>query len=522
MSSADSAQWLLAAKEEYQSIIDNKTWELCELPPGRQALTGKWVFKRKLNPDGLIARFKARYVVHGYKQVEGIDFNETFSPVVWFTSERILLALAAEKGLLLHHMDVKTAFLNGYLEEEIYIAQPEGFEDPNNPDKVCLLKRPLYGLKQSAREWNKRIHVHLVRSGFTQSTADPNVYILHLSKDFAILALYVNDALIVATSQTALEKVKNILNSEFKMSDLGRLSFFLGAQIHTNPDGSIFMHQAHYVRQVLEKFGMTDCKHVSTPMSVGAEYTNEQSPKTESEKQAMTTYPYNVLTGVLLWLSGWTRPDCTSATRIFSRFISNPGMTHWVGAKRVLRYVKGTMHLGILYKRTNAYPRLVSFSDSDWASDKDTRHSVSANCTMLCGGAISWMSKRQAVIALSSTEAEYTALTAAAQEAMYNRHFLESIGVPQKEPTVIYADNQSSIALAMNPVHHARTRHLDVKQHFIRQAVSSKQVKLQYVQTESNVADLFTKPLPRDRHLQHCESLGLVELKQPTTSKSAS
>lgn len=269
MSSHESAEWLKAANEEYQSILENKTWELVDLPAGRKALTGKWVFRKKLNLDGSMAQVKARYVVHGYKQIEGIDFTETFSPVVRSTSVRTLLALAAEKNLMLHHMDVKTAFLNGYLEEEIYIRQPEGFEDPKNPDKVCLLKRPLYGLKQSAREWNNQIHIYiyLVKSGFVQSTADPNVYILYMAQDFAILALYVDDSLILATVDKTLQKVKDILTSEFKMSDLGRLSFFLGIQVQTNPNGSIFIHQAHYIKQTLEKFGMTECKVVSVSRS---------------------------------------------------------------------------------------------------------------------------------------------------------------------------------------------------------------------------------------------------------------
>lgn len=284
----------------------------------------------------------------------------------------------------MNHMDVKTAFLNGYLDEEIYFRQPEGFESETELEKVCRLKRPLYGLKQSARQWNNRIHKHLVKSGFRQSTADPNVYILQDGSEFLILALYVDDALILATSNQILNKVKEILTSKFKMSDLGLLSFFLGVQITRNPDGSIFIGQLHYVKKVLEKFAMTTCNPVSTPMVVGSMYSDVQSPKTEAEKKAMQSCPYNVLTGVLLWLSGWTRPYCLPALRTFSRFLSNPGVQHWVVAKRVLRYIKGTQSLGILYKRKNEFPTIMCYTDSDWASNKDSRQSISTNCTILC------------------------------------------------------------------------------------------------------------------------------------------
>lgn len=512
----EGKQWTEGIASEYKSLIDNKTWELEDLPAGRKAVTCKWVFKRKLNPDGTVARFKARLVAKGYSQVKGLDYTETFSPVVRATSIRTLFAIAAQYDYKMEHMDVKTAFLNGTLEESIYMNQPEGFVDPKHPTKVCRLVKTIYGLKQSPRAWYKRIDSYLKRCGFAQSEADSNVYKMHDKSDVVYLALYVDDCIIVASSPVLMSKVKGFLTSEFDMSDLGKLTFFLGIQIVQNfSSHTIFIHQAQFVKQVLVRFRLEGAKPAATPMAAGDKLTLAQCPTTEQECQEMEKVPYRPAVGVCIYFRNWTRPELSHSVGITSQYLTNYGTAHWHAVQRILRYLKGTPRLGLLYKQRPQNLILTCFCDADWASDSDSRKSISTHCLMLGTNefdatVIGWHNKKQQVVALSSTEAEYISTTTAAQDIIHVRELLASLDQPQNAPTLLLSDNQSAIALAQNPVMHARTKHIDIKHHFIRQVISEGQANLQYVPTEDNLADLLTKALARDKHEKFSKAMGLT------------
>lgn len=509
----DNEKWKQAIQLEYDSIMENPTWKLVPLPHGRKTISNCWLFRKKLNPDGTTARFKARLVVRGFTQKEGIDYFKTFLPVVRTSSVRTLLATAAHQGLIIHQMDVQTAFLRGILEEEVYMNQPEGYVDKERPMDVCKLLKTLYGLKQSAKGWNQRIHKYLLKRGFIQSESDSCVYIYRSGNEITYLALYVDDTLLLSSSKKAMDEVKQILAAEFRMTDLGAVSFFLGIQV-VQPQhlGFILIHQDHYIQQMLEKFGMKDAKTVATPAATGVTLSKDQSPSTAEDLELMQNIPYRMLVGCLLWVANWTRPDISFAVSTVSQFLANPGQAHWVAAKRVLRYLKGTSSLGIKYdSRSHVSDRisLQAWSDSDWAADKDTRKSMSAYCIQESGGMITWSSKKQSVVALSSTEAEYAATVSAAQEIMYLRALLKPLGHEQMEPILLHCDNQSAILLAKNPVMHSRTRHVDVKLHFIRKIVEDGHVALTYVAIVENVVDMLTKALPREKHNDHTRRLGL-------------
>ena len=391
-------------------------------------------------------------------------------------------------------MDVKSAFLNGTLEEEIYMQQPEGFVDRNHPEMVCLLKKTLYGLKQSARCWNKVLDEYLKSKGFIRSSADPCMYI-RISCDgtkVVIIAVYVDDTIIVSNDMDVLNSEKRSLHRRFDMDDRGIVHYILGMRIRRHEQSkTLTIDQSQYLSNVLKRFGFEDCKPVATPME------NKRLMKIDENDEPLETKEYQALVGSLLYSAICTRPDLCAAVSILSQFMSGPGPEHWVAAKRVLRYIKGTLSLGLCFESNNGLI-LHGYSDSDWAGDTVDRKSRSGYVFMLGGATISWMSKKQSVVASSSTEAEYIALSIAGQEATWLRRLLGSLNQNQTKETVLYGDNMGAIHLSKNPKDHARTKHIDIRFHFIRDMLESGDIILNYIESRENVADTFTKPLPRN------------------------
>jgi len=482
--------------------------------------------------DGSIDRYKARLVAKGYAQQQGIDYTETYAPVAKFTSIRTILTIGAIYDLEIHQMDVRTAFLNGDIEEEIYMTLPEGVEAPPDlPDAVCKLLRSLYGLKQSPRMWNKKIDDFLLSKGYRRLDADHSVYIRRTGNTLAIIAIYVDDLLLVADA-TTMPTLKRELSERFSMTDCGEIHHFLGLQVQRDRNArKITLDQTHFVDQVLSRFGMVDCKPVSTPLDASTqlkhtaegEEVKEDENKTTREvysKNNVDSTLYRQIIGSLMFLTIGTRPDISAAVGIVSQFAENPSQAHFSAAKRILRYLRGTreykLHLGHDPKGLvddNPAPdnrnqlNLIGFSDASWGNDLHTRKSTTGYVFYLSGGLISWSSKRQSTVALSSTEAEYMALTHTTKEAVWLRTLTE-LGFEQVT-TTLYEDNQSSIALAKNPVHHARTKHIDIQYHFIREKINSSDVELVYLPTEDMVADALTKPLPRPKFERLVGMMGL-------------
>lgn len=504
MQSENSEKWKQAEDEEYQAHLDNGTWELVGRPEGVNVIGSRWVFKTKLDENGEIVKFKARGVAQGYSQKEGIDFEKVFAPTARQTTIRTVLSVAAWKDWELENMDVNVAFLNAEVEEEIYMRQLEGYEvyGPNGEELVCKLKKSIYGLKQASRNWNQTIDKWMKDYGFKASEADPCLYVKHEEQEVIVVIIWVDDLIIAGSCKQIIQDFKAAISKRFSMKDLGALKWILGVEIKRDRTRRrIEMTQTAYINQMLERFGMADCKSVGAPAEgVLSRITAEDGGRPDKL--------YMSIVGSLLYASMITRPDITYAVQALGRHMQSCGNEHMVAAKRVLRYLQGTKDLGLVYEAGETgsgngigQPCVVGFSDADWGGDLDTRRSTTGYLFMIeeTGGVVSWGSKLQPTVALSSAEAEYMAACAAVQEAVHLRLLMSDLGFEQREPTVIYEDNQGCIALSDNPVYHRRTKHIDIRYHFIRERVASKEIELKYVPTKHQLADLLTKGLAKPR-----------------------
>ncbi len=506
MESSQASKWRDAAEEEIQALHLNKTWDLVQLPHGRKPVGCRWVFRLKKDDQGRIARFKARLVAKGFTQKEGVDYCDTFAPVVRFETVRTLVAYAVINGMLLHQVDVETAFLHGQLNEEIYMQQPEGFDDKSG--RVCRLRRSLYGLKQSPRCWNAALHEQLLRIGFHQLAADPCVYAHKTPTTMQVLAVYVDDIVLLAKTTSELAELKRKLAAAFPVKDLGKLNFLLGVSVQ-HIGSSVFLSQPAYIRNMLGRFKMESAHPVDTPADANVALVLNDGYSNEVDRGG-----YQQVVGSLLYAAVATRPDIAQAVSTCCRYTSAPTSAHWTAVKRVLRYLSGTIDYGLYYTRPEAGGKndLVGYCDADWAGDRDTRKSTTGHYYQLAGAAVSWVSQRQPVVALSSTEAEYVALSSAAQQAVWIRRLLGELGVDVSDPTPICEDNQGAVCLATNPVHHKKTKHIAIRHHYIRQCVADGSINLHYVPTNDMIADILTKPLPRVKFQRLRPMMGVVPI----------
>ena len=457
--------------------------------------------KTKLNLDGTVQKNKARLVAKGYSQQPGVDFNETFSPVARLDTIRTLISLAAQKGWNLFQLDVKSAFLNGVLEEEVYVDQPQGFEVKNEEDKVYRLKKALYGLKQSPRAWYSEIDTYFSQRGFKKSLSEATVYVkAENGIDILIVAIYVDDVVFTGNNKNMMEDFKEDMMQKYEMSDLGLLHHFLGIGIVQGTEG-IFIHQRKYAQTLSDKFGLKGCKSVATPL-----ISNEKLIKDDGAEPADSNL-YRKIVGSLLYLTA-TRPDVMFAASLLSRFMHNPTKTHMGTANRVLRYIAGTVDYGIKYDKGEA-AILVVLCDSDWGGSEDDMRSTSGYAFSLGSGIFSWASVKQQSVALSTAEAEYVSAAEATSQAIWLRFVLKDFGEMQIDATPLMCDNTSAIAMTRNPVFHQRTKHIKRKYHFIREALQENVIELFYCKSEEQIADIFTKALPKERFVYLRELLGV-------------
>ncbi|KAH9762947.1 hypothetical protein KPL70_001004 [Citrus sinensis] len=510
MGSKVREKWLDAMNEEIISLKKNRTWILVKKPQNKRLVSCKWTYKIK---EGTVdvepPRYKARLVAKGFTQKHGVDFNEVFSPVVKYSSIRILLAIAAYNDLELDQMDVKTAFLHGNLEEEILMDQPEGFIEEGTEDMVCLLKRSLYGLKQSPRQWYLRFDEFMISHGYCRSQYDSCVYFKTLSSEDRIyLLLNVDDMLIACKKKEEIERLKMELNTAFEMKDLGTATRILGMQIVRNRSkGTLFLTQAMYAKRVLSRFEMSGAKPATVPMSAHFRLSKLQEPEEDHDLEHMKSVPYSSAVGSIMYSMVCTRPDVAHSVGVVSRFMGNPGKEHWSAVKWLLRYLKGTANHGILYGGSESNSCQVSgFVDSDFAADLDKRRSITGYVFILNGGAVSWKASLQSVVALSTTEAEYIALTEAVKEAKWLSGLVSEFGLKQESVCIGY-DSSSAIQLSKNPKYHERTKHIDVRLHFVKDEIANGIVNVIKVPTQTNPADILTKAVPA---IKFRNSLNLV------------
>lgn len=500
---SERKNWKMAMDDEMKSMEENHTWDLVSLPSGRKALKNMWVLRKKTDENGNLEKYKARLVIKGCSQREGIDYDEVYSPVVRYASIRYLISVAVQFDMEIHQMDAVTAFLQGELEDEIYMQQPEYFDDGSG--KVCLLRKSIYGLKQASRIWNIKFSNVLTTAGYVRSTLDPCVYFKFVGKRKILISIYVDDVLIFFNCAGLRDELRNNLTSNFKMKDLGLAKYCVGLRItRDRKNNVIYVDQTKYIEELLDKFEMTNCNPIDTPSDANQRLVKEE-PSGDFDP---VNIPYQQMVGCILYLTQGTRPDIAFAVNNVSRYNNCYTKTHWMAVKRIIRYLKGTKDLRLMFKK-NAKDYVFGYCDADWASDVNDRKSCTGYVFLRSGGAISWNSKRQPTVALSTTEAEYMALSAATQESMWLKQFEDEIFGSDRTMN-IFCDNQSAINLANNNGYSARCKHIDIRHHYVRQKVSDKSCVIHYINTDENAADALTKSLHKQK-FQHCRNMfGLI------------
>lgn len=486
---------------EIEAIKRNDTWELTELPEGGKKIGVKWVYKTKFNENGEVDKYKARLVVKGYSQQHGVDYTEVFAPVARMETIRLVVALAAQKGWAIYQLDVKSAFLYGELNEEVFVEQPLGYVKKGYEHKVYKLKKALYGLKQAPRAWYSRIEAYFLKEGFEKCDYEHTLFIKTGKEGkLLILSLYVDDLIFTGNDELMVSEFKSSMKHEFDMTDLGKMRYFLGLEILQNSRG-VFISQKKYALQVLQKFGMDGSNSVQNPIVPGCKLV-----KDESGVKVDKIY-FKQIVGSLMYLTV-TRPDVMFVVGLISRYMENPTELHLQVAKRVLRYLKGTLDFGIFYKK-GGNNELIAYTDSDYAGDLEDRKSTSGYVFLLSSGAVSWLSKKQPIVSLSTTEAEFIAAASCACQTVWLKRVLDNLGLKQGKTTIIQCDSSSAIKLSKNPVMHGRSKHIDVRFHFLRELTKAGTVELVYCSTQEQLADLMTKPLKLDVFLNLRASLGV-------------
>ncbi|GKB35886.1 putative ribonuclease H-like domain-containing protein [Tanacetum coccineum] len=473
--------------EDLEEEVDmNNT--LVDLPRDKWAIGTKWVFRNKKDERGIVVKNK-RLVAQGHTQEEGIDYDEVFAPVARIKAIRLFLAYASFKDFVVYQMDIKSAFLYGKIEEEVYVCQPPGFEDPHIPDKVYKVDKALYGLHQAPRAWYETLSTYLLDNGFHRGQIDKTLFIKRHKDDILLVQVYVDDIIFGSTKKQMSNEFETLMHDKFQMSSMGELSFFLGLQVKQKSDG-IFISQDKYVAEILKKFDFASIKTASTPME-----TNKALIKDEEAKD-VDVHLYRSMIGSLMYLTA-SRPDIMFAVCACARFQVTPKTSHFNAVKRIFRYLKGQPKLGLWYPRDSPFD-LEAFSDSDYAGASLDRKSTTGGCQFLGKRLISWQCKKQTIVANSTTEAEYVAAANCCGQVLWIQNQMLDYGFNFMN-TKIYIDNESTICIVKNPVFHSKTKHIEIRHHFIRDSYEKKLIQVIKIHTDQNVADLLTKAFDASR-----------------------
>lgn len=486
------AYWKQAIGEELTKLQVLNTWKYVKLPPGKKAIGCKFVFTVKYTPTGLIDQYKARLVAQGFSQVPGDDFLETFSPTIRAESLRILLALGAYEDLEMRQIDVVSAYPRSKLHATVYMRPPEALKCPNG--MVLLLLNSLYGLKQSGREWHIEACTGLRSLGFSPCFSDPSVFIT--ADRTVIIGLYVDDMIVLGHSSQAVQKVISGIASLWEIKDLGDVGLILGIRIRRDRSNrTLYIDQSEYIQELIQRFRLGDAKPVNLPISDRNTLIAGQ-PGEQRADQSL----YQEAIGCTTWVSKGSRPDIAYVIGQLSQHCNEPTVRHWNAVLRVLRYLKGTINQCISYGIGKGDgPKLQGYSDADYAGDIVDRRSTTGHIYLLNRGPVTWTSTKQRCIATSTTESEYISLSEAGKQGQWIRALLRELQRTQylsdTLATPIFSDNQGCIALARDPVAHSRTKHIDIRYHYIRELVAYNKVTIEYIPTEEMVADMLTKPL---------------------------
>ncbi|KAJ0613659.1 putative RNA-directed DNA polymerase [Helianthus annuus] len=491
--------------EELEALDKNGTWSLVPRVPNTNVVDCKWVYRLKTDQNGNISRYKARLVAKGFRQQSGVDYHETFSPVVKPATIRTVLSLAVSNSWPLKQLDAQNAFLHGDLEETVYMTQPPGFVDPAKPHHVCCLHKSLYGLKQAPRAWFNKLSTALQQLGFFGSKTDPSLFIYNHKGSMVYILVYVDDIIITGNNSPLVNSVIAKLSSMLEVKDLGPLHYFLGIEVlHQNSD--LILSQRKYLLDVINRAGLFECKPVASPMDTKSVLLPNDSPLFADPTR------YRQIVGALQYAT-LSRPDIAFSVNKVCQFMHAPTEAHWSAVKRILRYLKGTLHLGLLFRHSSAShlhafsdsfwddgssSLVQAYSDSDWAGCPVDRRSTGGYAIYLGSNLVSWSARKQKTVSRSSTESEYKAIADAVAEIIWLKSLLQELGVTSTKPT-LWCDNLGATYLSANPVFHARTKHVEVDFHFVREQVAKGKLSVRFIKTDDQIADVFTKPLSSQR-----------------------
>ncbi|KAJ9562057.1 hypothetical protein OSB04_007217 [Centaurea solstitialis] len=491
--------WQNAMAEELTALYQTHTWDLVPLPLGKHAIGSRWVFKIKTKSDRSVERYKARLVAKGYSQQYGLDYDETFAPVAKMTTVRTLIAVASIRQWKICQMDVKNAFLNGDLHEEVYMTPPPGV--PHKSGEVCRLRKALYGLKQAPRAWFENFSTVVTSLGFTPSNHDSALFVRCTGAGRILLSLYVDDMIITGDDYDGIESLKQELAHRFAMKDLGTLRYFLGIEVAQSKKGYL-LSQTKYISDLFERARLSDKKTVNTPLETNVHYTPTDGVPLSDPSL------YRTIVGSLVYLTV-TCPDIAHAVHVVSQFVTAPTTVHWGAVLRILRYLRGTQFQSLLFPSTSSL-KLSAYSDASWDSDPSDRKSTTGFCIFLGDSLISWKSKKQVVVSRSSTEAKYRAMAVTTSEIVWLRWLLSDMGVDVSQPTPLHCDNKSAMQIAKNSVFHERTKHIEIDCHFTRQHLQLGTISLPFVPSALQIADIFTKALSSLRFRFLCDKLSML------------
>ncbi|KAG7599419.1 Integrase catalytic core [Arabidopsis suecica] len=479
-------EWREAVKEEIGAMTRNHTWDEEILPSGKRTVSSKWVFTIKYKSNGDIERYKARLVARGFTQTYGADYKETFAPVAKLHTVRVVLSLATNLSWDLWQMDVKNAFLQGELEDDVYMTPPPGLEDTIDPGKVWRLRKAIYGLKQSPRAWYHKLSRTLKDHGFKKSESDHTLFTLRSSQGIVVVLIYVDDLIISGDNNEGIASTKSFLKSTFDIKDLGELKYFLGIEVCRSPEG-LFLSQRKYTLDLLCETGSMDAKPAKTPL----EDDYKVDRKGEKDEKFKDAPLYRKIVGKLIYLTN-TRPDICYAVNQVSQHMQTPTVYHWSMVERILRYLKGSSGQGI-WMGKNSNTEIVGYCDADYAGDRLDRRSTTGYCTFIGGNLVTWKTKKQKVVSCSSAESEYRAMKQLTNELTWLKALLKDFGIEQDTPITMHCDNKAAIYIASNSVFHERTKHIEVDCHKVREKIIQGVTLPCFTRSEEQLADIFTK-----------------------------
>lgn len=503
LSGPEAPHWRAAADEEYNSLVSMSAWELMTVPAGKKSIPCKWVFKRKLHADGTIERYKARLVIKGFYQRAGIDYSAVFAPVVRASTVRLFFSIVASLDLICHAIDIKNAFIQGSLQEQIFMQQPAGYDD--NTGRACLLNKSLYGLKQAPRVWNKTLSAHIMFLGFVQNKSDGALFMLFSERlGFVLILCYVDDIQIAAKKLRSVQIIKEAILSKFPGKDLGESKFFLQMSIHRNrQQKTVYLKQQRHIDKLIERYNLQDSWPIAIPMIVNV----YKDPPGQTITDAAAISQYKSIVGALLHIANNTRPDIAFAVSYLARSTAQPTCSNFARLKDVLLYLNGTASYSLQLGGSEC--ALHGFCDSDWAGCAYTRKSTTGFIVKCGMGSISWKSSKQPTVSRSSSEAEYIAAGEIAKEVQYFFDLAPQVGLATA-CIPVGIDNRAAKSLIEDPISAARTKHIEIVFHHVREKVKRQQMRFVPVPTADNPADILTKPLSQQLFVKHRQTLGVV------------